>query len=96
MALVTLPHCLFHEKILAIFDVAFGALGLFEWFPPRVITEAFLLISIDQSVVPMLSDDLFSAASRYLVPLYDFKNVKNTHGGVLHLDCNFTKSNTPP
>ena len=34
--------------------------------------------------------------------LYNFKNVKNTHGGVLLLvklqdaACNFTKSNTPP
>ena len=34
--------------------------------------------------------------------LYSFKNVKNTHGGVLILVklqapvCNFTKSNTPP
>ena len=33
---------------------------------------------------------------------YNFKKVKNTHGGVLLLvklkapDCNFTKSNTPP
>ena len=33
--------------------------------------------------------------------LYNFKNVKNTHEGVLHLvklqakACNFTKSNTP-
>ena len=27
----------------------------------------------------------------------NFKNVKNTHGGVLLLvACNFTKSNTPP
>ena len=30
--------------------------------------------------------------------LYNFKNVKNTHGGVLLLlkACNFTKSSTPP
>ena len=34
--------------------------------------------------------------------LYNFKNVKNTHGGVLILvklqaeACNFTKINTPP
>ena len=34
--------------------------------------------------------------------LYKFKNVKNTHGGVLLLVklqasvCNFTKNNTPP
>ena len=33
--------------------------------------------------------------------LYNLKNVKNTHGGVLLLvkllkACNFTKSNTPP
>ena len=29
--------------------------------------------------------------------LYNFKNVKNTHGGVLPLiACNFTKSKTPP
>ena len=34
--------------------------------------------------------------------LYNFKNVKNTHGGVLLLvklqaeACNVTKSNTPP
>ena len=28
--------------------------------------------------------------------LYNFKNVKNTHGGVLLLACNFTKSNTSP
>ena len=34
--------------------------------------------------------------------LYNFKNVKNTHGGVLILvklqaeECNFTKINTPP
>ena len=31
--------------------------------------------------------------------LYNLKNVKNTHGGVLlsiKLACNFTKSNTPP
>ena len=34
--------------------------------------------------------------------LYNFRNVKNTHGGVLLLAklqvqaCNFTKSNTPP
>ena len=32
--------------------------------------------------------------------VYNLKNVKNTHGGVLrlvklHLACNFTKSNTP-
>ena len=27
--------------------------------------------------------------------LYNLKNVKNTHGGVLKA-CNFTKSNTPP
>ena len=27
---------------------------------------------------------------------YNFKNLKNTHGGVLLLACNFTKSNTPP
>ena len=38
-----------------------------------------------------------------LVPfLYNFKNVKNTHGGVIFLvkllaeACNFTKSNSPP
>ena len=28
--------------------------------------------------------------------LYNLKNVKNTHEGVLLLACNFTKSNTPP
>ena len=28
--------------------------------------------------------------------LYNFKNVKNTHGGVLILACNFTKINAPP
>ena len=28
--------------------------------------------------------------------LYNFKNVKNTHGGVLISACNFTKINTPP
>ena len=81
-------------EILAIVDVAFGALGLFEWFSPSAITQAFLLISTDQSVVPMLWDDLFSAASRDLVPLYNFKNVKNTHGGELHLEK--LQGNTPP
>ena len=40
-------------------------------------------------------------ALRDLVPFAQFKNVKNTHGGVLllvwfqALACNFTKSNTP-
>ena len=40
-------------------------------------------------------------ALRNLVPFVQFKNVKNTHGGVLLLvklqdqACNFTKSNTP-
>ena len=39
---------------------------------------------------------------RNLVPFVEFKNVKNTHGGVLLLAklqakvYNFTKSNTPP
>ena len=28
--------------------------------------------------------------------LYNLKNVKKSHGGVLLLACNFTKSNTPP
>ena len=38
-----------------------------------------------------------------LYHLYNLKNIRNTHGGVLHLvklqlqlACNFTKSNTPP
>ena len=41
-------------------------------------------------------------ALRNLVPFVEFKNVKNTHGGVLLLAklqakiYNFTKSNTPP
>ena len=41
-------------------------------------------------------------ALRNLIPLYNFKSVKNTHGGVLLLvkllasACNFTKSNAPP
>ena len=37
---------------------------------------------------------------RNLVPFVQFKNVKNTHGGVVLVNeclaCNFTKSNTPP
>ena len=28
--------------------------------------------------------------------LYNLKNVKNTHGGVLLVACNFTKANIPP
>ena len=33
---------------------------------------------------------------RNSVPFYNFKNVKNTHDGVLLLACNFIRSNTPP
>ena len=36
-------------------------------------------------------------ALRDLVSLYNVRNVKNTHGGVLLLEAyNFTKNNTPP
>ena len=48
------------------------------------------------------NDPLICDALRDLVPSVQFKNVKNTHGGVLILvklqtsACNFTKINTPP
>ena len=46
-------------EILEIDDIVFGALGYFGWFPPRVLTQGFLLMSIDNYAVPMLSDNLY-------------------------------------
>ena len=46
--------------------------------------------------------DLYMMLCMIWYHLYNLKNVKNTHGGVLLLAklqaeaCNFTKSNTPP
>ena len=37
-----------------------------------------------------------SVFQKHLGLTLDMKNMKNTHGGVLLLACNFTKSNTPP
>ena len=47
-------------------------------------------------------DELFVMRCAIWYYLYNFKNVKNTHGGVLILErlqakaCNFTKINIPP
>ena len=49
-----------------------------------------------------ISRQLFVMHCAILYHLYNLKNVKNTHGGVLILvklqasACNFTKINTPP
>ena len=60
--------------------------------------------SVETVVTSRASNTLFEyvmhCAIRY--HLYNFKNIKNTHGGVLLLVklqakvSNFTKSNTPP
>ena len=58
-------------------------------------------------VIQRYEDEYSKEAQPDLVPyvvrcaiwyhLYNIKNTKNTHGGVLLLEaCNFTKSNTPP
>ena len=58
------------------------------------VTMPFQELTISELAVVM-----FCAISYHL---YNLKNVKNTHGGVLLLGklqrkaCNFTKSNTPP
>ena len=63
----------------------------------------FILCSVSMyhfnvSVLSIWTDEILSAIMYHL---YNFKNVKNTHGGVLllikfqALACKFTKSNTP-
>ena len=48
----------------------------------------------DQIIMTALQKNQICDTLRDLVPFVQYKNVKNTHGGMLLLACNFTESNT--